>query len=281
MKKTSFLIALVLFAATLVAQPGTHHPNPPSRYNVDLKIRSRGGERFIVTVDGNRQVGGPVNAYTFSGLTRGRHNLTVELTKPAHATVRTTVDLQAPEEEYMVVWRTSTHGTELVVEPANMATFVPGTGRNYQPPSTIVPPTGRTGGFREGYQEGYRDGWRDAINSLIPRPVEIIDHTAVAVEAIPVATPSEVAQLVSQLKSESFDNNRAELAQAMVVSKLFTTADIKRMLATFTFEDNKLDFAKFAYTYVADPENYPQVSSVFTFSSNKTELLNHIKRHLR
>lgn len=87
--------------------------------------------------------------------------------------------------------------------------------------------------------------------------------------------------MVSQLRSESFDNNRSELAQAMVASKLLTTADIKRLIATFTFEDNKLDFAKFAYNYVLDPENYFQVASGFTFSTNKTELLNYIKAHQR
>ena len=67
----------------------------------------------------------------------------------------------------------------------------------------------------------------------------------------------------------------------MVVSKMLSTADIKRLMATFTFEDNKLDFAKFAYSYVADPQNYFQVTSGFTFSSNKTELLNYMKNNPR
>ena len=149
-----------------------------------------------------------------------------------------------------------------------------------QPPSVINTPN-RTGVYRDGYQDGYRDGWRDAINSMMIPPSEMVDPYAVAVEEVPVATPEEVARMERQLKSESFDNNRSELAQAMVTSKWLTTADIKRLLQTFTFEDNKLDFAKFAYAYVADPENYFQVASVFTFATNKTALLNHIKANQR
>lgn len=41
--------------------------------------------------------------------------------------------------------------------------------------------------------------------------------------------------------------------------------------------DNDWYFAKYAYHYVADPENYFQVASLFKFASNKTELLNYIK----
>ena len=146
------------------------------------------------------------------------------------------------------------------------------------PPSHITPPANRKGSYRDGYQDGYRDGWRDAMKSMTPPPpAGMVPPDGVAVEAVPVATPEEVSRMVAQLKAESFDDNRMELAQAMVSSKLLTTADIKRLMGTFQFEDNQLDFAKYAYHYVADPENYFQVASLFKFASNKTELLNYIK----
>ena len=280
MKRTSILLVLVLFAASLFAQPGRPGGAP---HNVELKVRARAGERFIVSIDGQRQQGAATNAYIFSGLRPGKHDLAVELTRPAHATLRTSVDLRAAKEEYVVIWRATGYGTELVVEPAGLSTYAPSTP-TYQPPMTVVPPTGRTGSYRDGYQDGYRDGWRDAMNSMMQPPMGggvVVPPSAVAVEQIPVATPEEVNRMVSQLRSENFDNNRSELAQAMVASKLLTTADIKRLMSTFTFEDNKLDFAKFAYNYVLDPENYFQVASGFTFSTNKTELLNYIKAHQR
>ena len=287
MKKILALATLVLFSSLLVAQPGGNRygnqPRPAANQNVSLKVRAFLSEKFIVTVDGRRQEGYASRSYTFSNLRPGRHDLTVELTSPARATHRATVNLQSQDEEYVVQWKSSRNGTELVVEPLDVFLYGQGnTGRIHtsQPPSSINAPN-RTGSYRDGYQDGYRDGWRDAINSMMMPPVDIVDPYAVAIEEIPVATPEEVSRMVSQLKSESFDDNRSELAQAMVVSKMLSTADIKRLMATFTFEDNKLDFAKFAYPYVADPQNYFQVASGFTFSSNKTDLLNYIKNNPR
>ena len=287
MKRIISLSALLLLSSLVIAQPGSNRGNhhPGNHTNISLKVRAFLNEKFIVTIDGRRQEGYASRSYTFTDLRPGRHDLTVELTSPAHATHRTSINLQSQDEEYVVQWKASRNGTELVVEPLDVFLYGQGngnTGRIHtsQPPETINPPN-RTGSYRDGYQDGYRDGWRDAINSMMVPPAEYIDPNAVAIEEIPLATPEEVARMVSQLKSESFDNNRSELAQAMVTSKLISTADIKRMLQTFTFEDNKLDFAKFAYAYVADPENYFNVASVFSFKANKTDLLNYIKANQR
>ena len=293
MKQQFSLLALMLFASLLMAQPGGNRHSgsrrPPSArtdnaHSVSLKVRAFLSEKFIVSVDGHRQDGYASRTYTFTGLRPGRHELTVELTSPARATHRTTIDLQSRDEEYVVQWKASRQGTELVVEPLDV--FIYGRGgtgsvHTTQPPSDINVPGGRSGSYRDGYQDGYRDGWRDAINGMMQAPVDDIAADEVAVDMVSPATPEEVARMVSQLKSEPFDDNRSELAQAMVTSKLLSTSDVKRMTGTFTFEDNKLDFAKFAYTYVADPENYYQVASVFTFAANKTELLNYIKQNQR
>lgn len=277
----------MLLSTLLMAQPGGNRhgnsPRPAANQQVSLKVRAYLNEKFVVTLDGRRQEGYASRSYTFSNLRPGRHDLTVELTSPARATHRATIDLQSQDEEYVVQWKASRSGTELVVEPLDVFLYGQGgTGRvrSSQPPSDIHVPS-RTGSYRDGYQDGYRDGWRDAINSMMVPPSEVLPPDAVAVDEVPAATPEEVARMVNQLKSESFDNNRSELAQAMVTSKLLSTADIKRLLGTFTFEDNKLDFAKFAYDYVADPENYFNIASVFTFSSNKTALLNYIKSRQR
>lgn len=274
----------MLLSSMLMAQPGNrsnNHNNPPhqpQQGGISLKVRSFITEKFIVTLDGHRQEGYASKSYTFTGLRPGRHDLVVELTSPAKTTYRGTIDLQSKDEEYIVQWKTSPHGGELIVESMDIFLYGQGgTGRAHstQPPTTVAPPTDHNGS----YQDGYRDGWRDAMQSLVPAPpVEVIDPSMVAAEMMPVATPEEVARMVAQLKAESFDDNRMELAQAMVTSKLLTTADIRRMIGTFQFEDNKLDFAKYAYAYVADPENYFKVASDFTFAANKSDLLNYIKK---
>ena len=40
----------------------------------------------------------------------------------------------------------------------------------------------------------------------------------------------------------------------------------------FSFEDSRLDFAKFAYGHTYDLGNYYQINSAFTFSSSVDEL---------
>ena len=287
MKNTLSLVALLLLSSLLMAQPGDNNRGgqhrPTDHLQISLKVRAFLNEKFIVSVDGHRQEGYASRSYTFTGLRPGRHELTVELTSPARATHRATIDLQSKDEEYVVQWKASRSGTSLVVEPLDVFLYGQGnTGRIHssQPPTDINTPS-RSGTYRDGYQDGYQDGWRDAINSMMMPPDEMMPTEGVAVDVIPVATPEEVARMVSQLKAETFDDNRSELAQAMVTSKLVATADVKRMLATFTFEDNKLAFAKFAYEYVADPENYFQVASGFTFAANKSELLNYIKANQR
>jgi len=47
----------------------------------------------------------------------------------------------------------------------------------------------------------------------------------------------------------------------------------------FSFEDDKLEFAKYAYGFVYDPENYYQVYDVFDFSSSVDSLKKYISEY--
>jgi len=44
-----------------------------------------------------------------------------------------------------------------------------------------------------------------------------------------------------------------------------------------SFDNNKLELAKYAYDYTADKGNYFVIYAVFTFDSYKKELENYIK----
>jgi hypothetical protein len=46
-----------------------------------------------------------------------------------------------------------------------------------------------------------------------------------------------------------------------------------------SFESTRLDFAKFAYTYTLDKENYYMVNNAFSFSSSVAELNNFIGQY--
>lgn len=92
----------------------------------------------------------------------------------------------------------------------------------------------------------------------------------------PVCTYEEVEQMYQLMVKESFEDSRMALGKNIVSNKRLTATQIKRLTESFTFENNKLEFLKYAYAYCVDPQNYFQCVDVLTFSSNKEQLLKFI-----
>ena len=88
-----------------------------------------------------------------------------------------------------------------------------------------------------------------------------------------------MGQLMTSLNNTAFDNDRYNIATLAVSQGNITTAQVKEICSAFTFENKKLDFAKYGYSYTIDKENYFAVADVFTFASSKRELLDHIRRN--
>ena len=67
------------------------------------------------------------------------------------------------------------------------------------------------------------------------------------------------------------------IAKQATKSKCLTVSQIKQILNKFTFEDNKLSFAKYAYERTYDQDSYYQINESFTYSSSKSELNKYIE----
>ena len=52
---------------------------------------------------------------------------------------------------------------------------------------------------------------------------------------------------------------------------------VKELMSLFTFENNKLELAKYAYRKTVDQKSYFQVMDALTFSSSKDELARFIR----
>jgi hypothetical protein len=81
------------------------------------------------------------------------------------------------------------------------------------------------------------------------------------------------------LRNEVFENTRVDLAKQIINTNLFTTQQVKELMTLFTFEDSKVDVAKYAYRYTIDKNNYYLVNDTFTFSSSKEELARYIRTY--
>lgn len=79
------------------------------------------------------------------------------------------------------------------------------------------------------------------------------------------------------IANSSFDATRLSTAKQIAANNCLSTGQIGALLPLFSFESSKLDFAKYAYDYCLDANNYYKVANGFTFESSKTELSNYVQ----
>jgi Domain of unknown function (DUF4476) len=86
-------------------------------------------------------------------------------------------------------------------------------------------------------------------------------------------TQGEFGPAHSRVTAETFDKDKMRVAKQVTTNGgCLTAQQISMVTSAFTFENDKLDYAKFAYPYCADPKNYSILNSQFTFDSSKREL---------
>lgn len=100
-------------------------------------------------------------------------------------------------------------------------------------------------------------------------------------EAIPVAAPSGCYQAIpssdfsagkKSIENQSFADTKLKVAKTFTKNNCLSVAQIKEVIGLFSFEDGKLEYAKYAYDFCADKKNYYQVGDSFTFSGSVDEL---------
>jgi len=87
----------------------------------------------------------------------------------------------------------------------------------------------------------------------------------------------EFDQVINAMQREWFETNRMKSASHIINSNFFTADQVKEMMSIFTFENNKLEIAKQAYSKTLDKENYRCVTDALSFSSSKEELARFIR----
>ncbi len=91
------------------------------------------------------------------------------------------------------------------------------------------------------------------------------------------AVPSQsMNSIKAAINDEDFSDDKMIVAKQATKNKCLTTSQVKEIANLFDFEDDKLEYAKFAYDYTYDIDNYYQINSIFDFSSSKSELNEYI-----
>jgi hypothetical protein len=87
----------------------------------------------------------------------------------------------------------------------------------------------------------------------------------------------DFSQAKETLRKEWFENTRMTTAKQIIDRNYFTSQQVKDLLLLFTFENNRLEIAKYAYGKTVDKGNYFIVNDAFTFNSNKEKLGEYIR----
>lgn len=89
--------------------------------------------------------------------------------------------------------------------------------------------------------------------------------------------PGDFNAAMSTIKGQSFEETRLKTAKQVVSANCLNVDQIMSIANTFSFEDNKLEFAKYAYDYCTEPRNYFKLNGIFSFSSNAEELSDYVQ----
>lgn len=82
---------------------------------------------------------------------------------------------------------------------------------------------------------------------------------------------------LATIKKQSFEDTRLKTAKQVITANCLNVDQIIQIANTFNFEDNKLDFAKYAYDFCIEPRNYFKLNGIFNFSSNVDELSDYVQ----
>lgn len=85
------------------------------------------------------------------------------------------------------------------------------------------------------------------------------------------------AELKATIKDQSFDDTRLSIARQAVEQNKMDAEQVKQIMSVFSFESSRLSWAKYAYRYVIDRENYATLYSGLQFNSSVDELIKYVR----
>lgn len=86
----------------------------------------------------------------------------------------------------------------------------------------------------------------------------------------------EISGVISTIEGQSFSDSKLRTAKRALKNKCIKVSDVKKIMDLFSFEDSKLDFAKYAYSSTHDIDNYYLLYNNFSFEFSIEELEEYI-----
>ena len=87
----------------------------------------------------------------------------------------------------------------------------------------------------------------------------------------------DFAEALAYLSKEVYDNTRLNVAKQLAADNPLCASQIVEVCNKFSFESNRLAFAKYAYQYCTEQNKYYLVNQALKYESSKRELNEYIK----
>ena len=249
MKKTILYLFLLLTLPSMAQYRGHggHGPGGGHESASSLTIVAPKHQTFWLFVDDVLQNENAVHSIRINNLWPAELYIRVELDNKNQDCVGRFVDLKHPQGFNIVQ-----HGDLLGLEPSQ---------GNIRPELTMdlltemplppVPPTPQVGPGQP----------------PVPEPV----HMEMGMN------PRDFDEAMALLSKETFDDTRLATAKQIIANNPMTVNQIAQICRLFTYESNRLEWAKFAYPYCVDKNKYYMLNEVFTYDSSKQELNEYIR----
>lgn len=83
---------------------------------------------------------------------------------------------------------------------------------------------------------------------------------------------NNIIYIKNSIKNEVFSDRKMNFAKKTLKNKCLTTNQIKEIMNLFTYEDKKLEFAKYIYSKTYDIDNFYLLNNLFNLKSTKDNL---------
>ena len=87
---------------------------------------------------------------------------------------------------------------------------------------------------------------------------------------------TDINAIIKAVKNEGFADGKKMVAKQALQNKCISTDQVIKLMDAFSFEDDKLEVAKFCYDRCSDRDNYYKVNSAFSFEDSKEKLNRYI-----
>jgi hypothetical protein len=89
--------------------------------------------------------------------------------------------------------------------------------------------------------------------------------------------PASFSKAKDNISSNSFEDSKMTVAKQVTKANCPTAGQIVEIMGLFSFEENKIEYAKFAYDFCYNQGDYYEVNAAFTFESSIEELNHYLE----